>query len=336
MTERPPPETHPKSGAGDERAMVDALSARPLAREQLERIRAAVSQEWRNATAESRDNPLRIRRPRWVAFAAAAAIAAVTIALLVERPYIPSASIGSIAKLSGGGLEVSFGIFRRRKLVAGDALRVGDRFTTQAPVLVTFAHGGTLRIAEGTSAHVTASSQLSLERGLVYLDFSPQPTVSNSLRVITREGAVEHIGTEFEVMSSDQAVRVRVREGSIRFIGASSTLVAGAGTELLASGDKVSQRSIATYGHEWLWTVALAPDFEIEGRPLNGYLQWASRELGCHLVFADSQARDLADLTILHGSVRGHTPADALADVLATTSLTYEINGGTLWIRSSP
>jgi hypothetical protein len=333
MTQRQPPDGHPES-TDDERALVDALAVQPLTGQQLERLRVAVTQQWRAATAESSDRPFRNRRSRWLAVAAVVALVAVTAALLVAKPFVPATSIGSISRLGGGELEVRFGIFQRRKLVAGDALRVGDRFTTRGPVLVNFTHGGTLRMAKGTRVGVTAASQLSLDRGLVYLDFPATPSDSNPLRVITREGAVEHVGTEFEVMSNDQAVRIRVREGRIRFIGTSSTLVADAGTELLASGNKISQGTVDTYGRDWLWAVALAPDFDIEGRVLSGFLRWASRELGCRLEFADSGAREIADRTILHGAVPGRAPADALADVLATTSLTYEINGDTVWIRS--
>jgi hypothetical protein len=96
----------------------------------------------------------------------------------------------------------------------------------------------------------------------------------------------------------------------------------------------VSRREIDTYGRDWLWVAALAPDYEIEGRPLLGFLEWASREIGRPLKFSDSNARAVAERTILHGSVRGREPLDALSSVLATTSLTYEIRGDTIWIQS--
>jgi hypothetical protein len=157
----------------------------------------------------------------------------------------------------------------------------------------------------------------------------------NPLRVATLAGIVEHVGTEFEIKSDDRTVRVRVREGRIRFLGTADTVVADAGTELLATpGKTISRRSIDTYGGDWLWTAALAPDYEIEGRSLMGFLRWVSRELGRPLDFADANARQIADRTILHGSVRDQAPIDAMSNVLATTSLTYEIRGDTIWIRS--
>jgi hypothetical protein len=72
----------------------------------------------------------------------------------------------------------------------------------------------------------------------------------------------------------------------------------------------------------------------IEGRSLLSFLQWVSRELGRHLEFATPQVRDIAARTILHGTVQGREPSEALADVLATTSLSYEIRGDTILVQS--
>jgi hypothetical protein len=183
---------------------------------------------------------------------------------------------------------------------------------------------------------VISPSQIALGRGLIYLDIPSGTGAGIPLRVITNAGAVEHVGTEFEVMSDDQTVRVRVREGRIRFVGRTATVVADAGTELLASpGKSIVERPIDTYGSDWLWTAALAPDYEIEGSSLISFLRWVSRELGRPLNFADANARQIADRTILHGSVRHQAPIDAMSNVLATTSLTYEIRGDAIWVRSS-
>jgi len=152
---------------------------------------------------------------------------------------------------------------------------------------------------------------------------------------VTREGTIEHVGTGFEVLEDDRMMRLRVREGRVLLHRDIEQVLAEAGTELTAlPGSPVSRRAIDTYGSDWLWVAALAPEYEIEGRPLLGFLQWASRELGRPLKFSDSHAHAVAERTILHGSVRGRQPLDALSSVLATTSLTYEIRGDTIWIQS--
>lgn len=323
----------------EEKLLASALRTSGLSQEGLERVRAAVEREWRAATTEGtvvrgrRNTPS--FRIRWVAAAAAAAVVAVGVASWVARPPVRAASLGSVSRTDEGGLSVLSARVPRRNLAPGEELRGGDRVKAQGPALVALARGGTLRISAGSELAVISPSQISLERGLIYLDLPTGTTAGSPLRVITNAGAVEHVGTEFEVMSDDETVRVRVREGRIRLIGMNGTVVADAGTELLAApGKTIVQRRIDTYGREWLWTAALAPDYEIEGRSLIGFLQWVSRELGRPLNFADANARQIADRTILHGSVRHQAPIDAISNVLATTSLTYEIRGDAIWVRS--
>ncbi|HWJ35389.1 MAG TPA: FecR domain-containing protein [Steroidobacteraceae bacterium] len=333
MTDQPP--TNPGSDSNIERTLTDALRTQPLSEPRLGRLRAAVAREW--LAAMGAGEPAIPMRTRWLVLAAAAVIAAVTTALWVARPTIPAASIGSMTRVEEGGLAVRSGLLQQRRLKSGDLLRVGDRLTARGPVLVTLTRGGTLRIAAGSSLSATGPAELSLERGLIYLDIPPGSNTESPFRVATKVGAVEHVGTEFEVKSDDKTVRVRVREGRIRFLGTADTIVADAGTELLVTpGKTILQRSIHTYGGEWLWTAALAPNYEIEGRPLIGFLTWVSRELGRPLDFADANARQIADRTILHGSIRDQSPFEAMSNVLATTSLTYEIRGDTIWVRSGP
>ncbi|MDB6082152.1 MAG: hypothetical protein JWN43_33 [Gammaproteobacteria bacterium] len=330
MTQRPP--TNRDSDSNVETALTDGLRTQGLSEHSLMRMRKAVAREWLAATAaDTRRIP---RRAPWAALAAAAALAAVTV-LWVARPVTQAASIGSMAQMGEEGVTVRTGLLQRRTLKNGDLLRVGYRFTTLAPVLVTLTRGGTLRIGAPSSLAVTGPGEVSLENGLVYLDIPPGLSTANPFRVITSAGAVEHVGTEFEVKSADRTVRIRVREGRIRFRGPDDTVVADAGTEILASpGKTVSTRSIDTYGGDWSWTMALAPNYEIEGKPLMGFLTWVSRELGRSLDFADADARQIADHTILHGSIHNQAPMDAMSNVLATTSLTYEIRGDTIWVHS--
>jgi ferric-dicitrate binding protein FerR (iron transport regulator) len=208
-------------------------------------------------------------------------------------------------------------------------------------MLVLLASGGSLRIAADSTVDITSAAEIRLERGKIYVDKPPAPAASERLKVWTHAGMIEHVGTGFEVLSDAAGVRIRVREGRILLreisgaTGNSNVVFADAGTELLAkSGGGIVQRPVATYGNDWLWVANLAATYEIEGQPLLNFLQWVSRELGRRLEFGDSDARDIAARTILHGSIRDHTPMDALADVLATTSLRYEILGDAIRVNS--
>ena len=294
MTDRRPPDNGEEADLIVERVLSDALMTSPLEDHRRERLRNVVMKEWRAALPASRTMSW-ATRGWWIGFAAAAGLVAVTLAIVLSAPVGDSALFGSVARLNDGGIELRSGWFRSQTLQVADALRVGQHLTVHGSALVTLPGGGSLRIGAGSSLYIAQATELSLERGLIYVDTPLGETPSNPLRVATVAGVVEHVGTQFEVMSDSKAVRIRVREGKVRFSSASGELEASAGTELLTmSGGQVARQSIPTYGRDWLWTAALAPDYDIEGRSLMGFLQWASRELGRPLDFADRQSRDVA------------------------------------------
>jgi hypothetical protein len=182
---------------------------------------------------------------------------------------------------------------------------------------------------------MTSKTLMSLQQGLIYLDIPPGLSAGGDLRLMTRAGLIEHLGTEFEVLSDRGTVRIRVREGQIRLLDAAGAVIAGQGTELEAgSGRPVSRRTIDTFGPDWSWVMSLAPDFDIDGRSLVDFLQWARRELGRRLEFGDLHAQEIAQRTILHGSVRGGSVLESLSNVLQTTSLSYEIQAGVIRVHS--
>jgi ferric-dicitrate binding protein FerR (iron transport regulator) len=332
--------TGPEAGAprGVEEILTAALATPPLDAPALARVRAQVAQEWSAANAAARQRTG--RRPRWwgVALAAcgSAAIVAVTLMLTIPRPE--ESALGTLVRAGSGGIEIRSGPFLRRTLQVGGTIRAGDRVTAAGPVLVMLTGGGTLRIAPGSELTVLASARLAFDRGLLYVDIPPHSRdASSALRVETPAGVIEHVGTEFEVMRAADVVRVRVREGEIRLDGPGGTRMARAGTQLLAvRGQPVLEQPVATYGRDWMWAAALAPDYEIEGRTLMDFLQWVSREAGCPLDFADPQAREVATRTVLHGSIRDQAPMDALANVLATTTLAYQLANGRIRVHSGP
>jgi ferric-dicitrate binding protein FerR (iron transport regulator) len=330
MTEREPFSGDPGSDKELDRALTDVLRTPPLDAQALARIRVVVEKEWRASTTLHRRSRA-IRRWGWASLAAAVLVIAVTTAWFAKFAGEPVV-FGSISRSEVNGIGMRH---------AGDLLRAGDTVRTQGPMLVLLAAGGSVRMAADSIVDITSATEIRLERGKIYVDLPPVPAAAARLNVWTHAGMIEHVGTGFEVLSDDSSVRIRVREGRIRLkavpgaAGDSNVVLAAAGTELLAvSGDGIARRPVLTYGSDWGWVANLAPTYEIEGQPLLNFLQWVSRELGRRLEFGDSEARDIAARTILHGSIRDHDPLDALANVLATTSLRYEILGDAIRVNS--
>jgi hypothetical protein len=324
------------AGNSDERLdrdLGEALQTAPLSAEALARIEAAVRQEWESRQLEPQ--PRRSRRRLWIALAAAVGCVALMLAW-VTRPLPTPALFGSVSRIENGPALIDSNSVQHQSVHVGDPLRTGDELTTHGFGLISLPSGSNLRIAAGTVIRVLEGTDVELLRGMIYFDHPPAASAPGQLRIHTRAGTIEHVGTAFEVFSNEQIVRLRVREGQVRLRNTGHDIVASAGTELVAQADgSVSRGSWPLNGESWRWVSSLAPNYEIEGQPLLAFLEFEARELGYELTFADAHAREVAQRTILHGSVRGREPRDAIASVLATTSLSYSIRGNTLQVQSS-
>jgi ferric-dicitrate binding protein FerR (iron transport regulator) len=140
---------------------------------------------------------------------------------------------------------------------------------------------------------------------------------------MTPAGVVRHVGTQYEARILNGSTRVRVREGRVDVTpanGPSRTL--GVGDQILVTGAGVEERSrIEPSSTEWDWASSAAPEFDINGKPVQEFLAWAGRETGLKVVFTSAESAAEAKRAVLSGSIAGLNPDEALAAVLQTTSL---------------
>jgi len=98
----------------------------------------------------------------------------------------------------------------------------------------------------------------------------------------------------------------------------------------------VTRHALATYGPEWDWIVGVTPMLDLEGETAMAFLEWAARERGWKLAFADeSVARSAAEI-VLGGTLERLTLDQALDAVLPTCNLTHRVEQGVLLIASAP
>lgn len=336
MTEPPMERDAAATEAAIAAAIADALRAPPLDQAAINRLRENVLSEWQDTLAGVSVPPRRPYRGRWLAGSAAAAVALLIIGLVLW-PAASPLTVATVVRLGAGTMDAERPLWRHRSLQPGDAVRVGDTLTAHGPALLSLAGGGTLRVAADSVLRLVDSSEVSLDHGLVYVDLPPSSKRTPRFQIRTRVGAVEHLGTQFEVLGSEASVRIRVREGRIRLVGPAGAVVASAGVEVTASlRGGISERPIDLYGREWSWVTALAPDFAIEGRSLADFLRWAGRELGRRVEYADPNTEDRAAHTTLHGAMAGQGPLEALTEVLASTSLTFDLPRDSIRVHSAP
>jgi hypothetical protein len=97
----------------------------------------------------------------------------------------------------------------------------------------------------------------------------------------------------------------------------------------------VTRRPMSTAGREWAWAELLAPEIEIENRPLQEFLDWFSRETGRKLELADEAVRVQTATIRMHGNIRGLTAMEALSAVMAATTLRFELPEGVIRVSSA-
>jgi ferric-dicitrate binding protein FerR (iron transport regulator) len=293
-------------------------------------VREHVRAEWRSVVAE---RGRRGRRRTYFALAASIVAAAVAFWASGPRPGEPVATLA----LATGDVRVTAGWFDSWHGVAGgQPLLEGQTLETGATGrgALTLPDGISARVDRGSRLVVAAADRLVLERGTLYVDSGSEPT--SPLDVVTPTGTVSHVGTQYEVRLLDSSVRVSVRDGMIEWRSSRGDVERSASGEQLMIRDdgRVERSSVPAYGAEWDWTLEAAPAIDIEGLPLAQFLAWAARETGRELVYASPKAEAEAAGIVVHGSITGLTPAEALDAVLATTSVHANAAGGNLVVDS--
>jgi hypothetical protein len=324
-----------KDDAADQ-ALRAGLRASALSAEAMQRIRMATEAEWRAQVVAAPVPP----RRRWMPLAAAAsvvtllAVGAVTL-FLGEQRASSGALLGTVARIEAPGLQQTQWLREDVPMPEGSELRVSQKLDARGDTLITLSGGGNLRVARATAFEITSPDSIRLDRGELYVDIPPGSRPSAKFTVITTDGEFRHVGTQFAVTVANEQTRLRVREGTVLWHAAAGDSRVDAGIEVTIGANGAQRRAIPTTGRDWSWAESLAPEIDIEDRPLREFLEWFSRETGRTLVLADDSARLQAGRIRMHGNIRGLTAMEALSAVMASTTLHYELPEGAIRVSSA-
>jgi ferric-dicitrate binding protein FerR (iron transport regulator) len=285
-----------------------------------ERVRGAVYRHW---VEERRRRALRRRVAASIgALATAAAIAIAVWGLRPATPLMlaPAEIVATVEQIDG-----------EAPIRAGEAVHAGAWIdsgpATRARLLLN--DGTSMRLDTSSRARLLSPAVIELAAGAIYLDTG---TDSNGLEIRTPFGTVHDVGTQFEVRLAQSSLRLRVRTGLVELRHDGRSISARPGMEVTIAAGEAITRTFPAHGPEWQWAARLAPVFHTDGRPLADFLEHLSREQGWTVRYADGGlARDASGI-ILHGSVNGLQPDEALAVALRTSGLTHQLHDGELLI----
>jgi ferric-dicitrate binding protein FerR (iron transport regulator) len=292
------------------------------------RVREAVEAEWRRTV--DRRSSWRVRR--WALVAAALALAALWFRP-TSRPVPPGPpEVATVVRVDGSVRLVS-SPSAVRPLTTGDRLVAGAAADTTAGgrLALQLTSGIGVRVKEGTRLVVEAPASVRLEHGTIYVDTKSGASAPRRMDVRTPQGTVHNVGTRFEVGVGSGAVLIRVRNGEVRVdrAGPEVRVIAGGAVTLLPDR-RVEWGTASPFGKDWSWAEALAPPFVIEGATLESFLNWVSGELGLAWRYADRAAERYGRTVVLHGSIEGLTPQEALEAVVPTCGMSQRTSRGEL------
>jgi ferric-dicitrate binding protein FerR (iron transport regulator) len=291
-------------------------------------VRAAVEAEWRSVVSA------RQQRRRFTGWAAAAGIAVAAVGAWVARPlYLPEpATVATVARVVGD-VQVESSRGQWSHVVTGDTVRAGAAVRTGSDgrAALDLPGGVHVRLDTGTELAFNSLEDASMSRGAVYVDSGKDAAPSAARFVLdTPAGDVRHLGTQYEARLDDGGLRVGIREGRVEIRGRGAPVVGSAGEVLALRDGQVTRSALAPNSAAWNWVTDVTPPFSIEGRTVDEFLTWAGRETGRRVVYTSPDVERLAKSVTLNGTVDGLPPQQAVAAVLATTSLGTTVVDGSI------
>jgi ferric-dicitrate binding protein FerR (iron transport regulator) len=305
----------------------------PVSDQRTARVRAAVRPHWRAATRR------RVIRRRVLGGTVLLAAAAVLIVMIegrnpVDRPGAdPRELVALVERIDGTPRRATAttsadpgGV-----LSLNDSVRTGEWVETDrsARVALRFADGSSVRLDIGSRARPLSQNAIELASGAVYVDTG---RASGHFEVRTAMATAYDVGTQFEVRLIDRTLRLRVRTGLVELKSSGRSASGRGGTEVTFSAAGTVSRPIAPHGSEWSWMASLAPPVTMEGAALSTFLERLAHEHGWEVRYADPALAREASGIVLHGSVNGLPPQEALAIALTTSGLQYRLENGQLTV----
>lgn len=291
-------------------------------------VRLAVHAEWQASVRQERR-----RRQTWM-MGMAAGIASIGLATVVmvkfnQSNVAPLVAAATIERIDGS-LSIVDGSGRARVASVGEVIAKNDVVQTDASTRVAFKFNGgvSVRLDSNSSLRLRSAENVELVAGGLYVDAPLKPAIASELIVDTHAGAVRHLGTQYQVRTNTNGIDVGVREGRVEVSNVRGVNTAAVGERLRVSlaGD-VSHEPLRADDASWRWAVRVAPAFEIENHTLKEFLEWAARESGRRVQFANDAARTAAESVVLKGSIAGLDLDTALTAVLSTTQLRRSPSG---------
>ncbi len=302
----------------------------PVEKNRSERVYENVRRHWQEEVIERGDK--RSRRPfRSVAMAAGAALLIGTVFMFTKVMIIPKLEpLAHVERVVG---ELS---------LAGQSIGAGGVIFEETPILtgadnrmaLRMGGGQSLRVNHSTNLIIHSARHLTLNSGAIYID-TAYAADSRPILVTTPVGSAQDIGTQFQVRVTRMNMVVGVRKGTVEISHAGQdglSVEKGYVVEVDEQGENVTA-SQAPNDLDWDWVETVVPDFDIQDRTLEAYLEWYANERGLEISWADNVSEQRARTTKLTGSIKGRNLDQGFELVRQIAPFEYRLSTDKIWLR---
>lgn len=288
--------------------------------EARERAFAAAHAAWQESLAQK--EPVRPRR--WSYGLAAAILLAMAGAWGAWTLRTNSAVLAQVELSRGVVVDAS-----------GEAWSAGASMHRGAIVQTRADSGASLRLGPDLDLRLDADSRITLESdsrvvlmaGRLFV--AAREGANAPLTIASSAGEVRHVGTRYQVgLEGDQRLVAAVQAGRIEVTSGALVEQVGAGELIELDDGRIAVRAPFPFDDPgWDWAQTLAAPIAIEGRPLAEFLDWYTEATGRQVAYADAATAGQAKKAVLHGSVEGMAPSQALAVVAASAGFATSTTG---------
>ena len=292
--------------------------------EMMESIRLATQNAW----LETVNQQKRKQQVKWFSLATAATLCICMLGFMATQVSLVAPESGltlAHVSYSKGEFEIN-----HQAHTLDSPIRIGDSVSTGNDSLLSLVLEDRTRItlAPSTVMEFTASSEMTLSSGRIYVD---SPDATTSILIHTDWGTVEDIGTLYEV-SVDTALSVAVREGKVKIDLGEQQLLAEFSGDLgdvvvVDRNQKITRTQVASTDDQWVWAQQATPYLNLDGITVDELLIWSSRVTGKKVIYDTAMVERAAKSTHLHGGQLNPNQIDThLPSILKTTRLSTLID----------
>ena len=285
--------------------------------DRAERVRSTVHSAWQTRTRHRANRRRGLLAIAWLG--ATASVAIIGSGALVERTTLPLGDPVAVVEQIDGSLQIR----------PEHTVRIGEWVETgrDSRLALRFGDAVSVRLDIRSRVRALSPNAIELTAGAVYVDTELE---HGGFEVRTPLATARDLGTQFEVRLIDASLRLRVRTGVVRLSDRTRSISGNPGTEIMLSASEASSRQIAVHGPEWEWTARLSPPLATQGMSLATFLARMAREQGWTVEYSDAEMSRRAARTILHGSLGGVAPLEAVEVAIVTSGLRHRFDNGSL------